>query len=131
MYHSKLLTEGEPTGVVDYATSDILPSTEGFPRTKDGNKPTSPGENTDPNSFNGGDCLDLWRSLLNTDLTIAPHQDSDPVYGHKDDIVAWFNGDKQCYYYYTKGFEAREKLPTLYYSPITGEFIRDMEIPSA
>ena len=121
MYHSKWLAEGEPSGVVDYATGDIFPSTTGYPLTL----------RTDnaPDHLEGDDCIDLWRSLLNTDLTVDRH--TSDVYGSESDIVAWFTGDKQCYYYYTSGFDEKERLPVLHYSPITGQFTQDSNVPSS
>ncbi len=123
LYHSKWLTQGETKDVVDYGTGDIYPSSTGYPLTKD--RSTNQGSD----QIHGSDCLDVWQSLLNTDLTITPHKDSDPVYGNKNDIVSWYTGN-QCYYYYTKGFEAKEELPALYYNPVTGETTRSVAKPS-
>lgn len=121
MYHSKWLTEGEPTGAVDYATGDILPTSTGYPLSK------SPNTNDDADKIYGNDCIDLWKSLLNTDLTIAKHVDGTPVYGNEADIVAWYTGSNQCYYYYTKGYEPQEKLPELLYDPVSGEMTRNSD----
>ncbi|ROV61016.1 prepilin-type N-terminal cleavage/methylation domain-containing protein [Vibrio ponticus] len=120
MYHSKWLTEGEPTGVVDYATGNIYPSVAGYPLTlRAGNS---------PDHLEGDDCVDLWRSLLNTDLTIERH--SDPIYGHEADIIGWYQGTDVCYYYYTKGYSKGEDLPRLNYNVRSGEFSRKMSSPA-
>ncbi|WP_194436262.1 type II secretion system protein [Vibrio fluminensis] len=119
MYHSKWLTEGEPTGVVDYATGNIYPSVAGYPLTlRSGNK---------PDHLEGDDCIDLWRSLLNTDLTVDRH--GTQVYGREANIITWYTGEQQCYYHYTDGYEVGEKLPTLYYDPKTGLFNKVVEKP--
>ncbi len=124
LYHSKWFTEGEPTGVVGYATGDIYPTSTGYPLTLRDNI-----ANQKPiDKLEGNDCLDLWRSLLTTDLTVAQHTVGEPVYNHQDDIVSWYTGD-QCYYYYTKGFNAGERLPILYYNPVSGEFTKKTDKP--
>ncbi|MFA0412546.1 type II secretion system protein [Vibrio renipiscarius] len=124
LYHDKWLTEGEPIGVVNYATGNIYPTSTGYPLTLRDNA----GSNSPIDKLEGNDCLDLWRSLLTTDLTVAHHIDGKPVYNHNDDIVSWYTGD-QCYYYYTKGADIGEELPILYYNPVSGEFTKKTERP--
>ncbi|EKO3366361.1 prepilin-type N-terminal cleavage/methylation domain-containing protein [Vibrio fluvialis] len=45
------------------------------------------------------------------------------------DIVSWYTGSNECYYY-TSGYGAEDNLPILYYSPLTGEISVTTESPT-
>ncbi|EGU46743.1 hypothetical protein VII00023_07409 [Vibrio ichthyoenteri ATCC 700023] len=129
LYHSKWLTEGETSSAVDYGEGDIYPSSTGFPISV-GYAPIQPGSATS-NAIRGEDCVSLWHALTNNDLTIrAQHEDSGAVLPSSTDIVSWYTGSNQCYYYYTPSYTKDEKLPILYYEPLTGKLKQTTERPS-
>lgn len=113
LFHSKWLAEGEPTGVVDYGQGDVYPSSTGFP--------ASVGRAlVDPSRIEGEQCFALWDALMDTDIT-ARAQGSDTVLPSDTDVVVWYTGSNECYYYYTTGYSSDEDLPKFFYSPLTGE----------
>ncbi|EGU29435.1 type II secretion system protein [Vibrio scophthalmi] len=129
MYHSKWLTEGETSNVVDYGEGDIYPSSTGFPISI-GHAPIPSGSSSS-NAIRGEDCVNLWHALTNNDLTIrAQHEGSGVVLPSSTDIVSWYTGADECYYYYTPSFSIDEKLPILYYEPLTGKLNQTTERPS-
>ena len=120
LFHNKWLTQGEPSPnqVVDYGQGDIFPSQAGFP--------LSVGTATHPNyPVTGEDCAELWEALMNVDLTIRAYGasgETGTILPSSTDIATWYTGSQQCTYHYTTGFEIDEKMPTMLYSPLTGEF---------
>jgi prepilin-type N-terminal cleavage/methylation domain-containing protein len=114
LYHAKWLTEGEPTGPVDYGVGDIYPSNAGFPVSVD--KVLN-----DPNQIEGEQCVALWHAIMQTDLTIQ--RLTTTILPSDTDIVSWYNSSQQCTYYYTTSFVDGEEMPLLLYSPLTGEFV--------
>lgn len=126
LYHSKWLTQGEPNGVVAYGQGDIYPSKAGYPISVD-EAPRVPTSEDQP-TIRGEDCVKLWNALTQTDLTIrAQHEGSGHVLPSNTDIVSWYTGNDECYYYYTPSFTIEEKLPILYYLPQTGELRQTKE----
>ncbi|RTZ16918.1 prepilin-type N-terminal cleavage/methylation domain-containing protein [Vibrio aquaticus] len=131
MYHDKWLTEGEPTGIVDYGEGDVYPSTTGFPISV--NQPPLVPNNNDNIQIRGGDCVSLWNAMVDTDLAIrSQHSGSGAVLPSEEQIVSWYTSSNECYYYYyTPSFNISEPLPILYYSPLTGETRQAMEMASS
>ncbi|MGF1720399.1 type II secretion system GspH family protein [Vibrio kyushuensis] len=125
-YHSKWLVEGEPapTETVDYGQGDIYPSLVGYPISVD----QPPYE--DATGIRGSDCVALWDALIDTDLTIRSQMSTGYVLPSHTDIVSWYTGSNECYYYYTTSYSSTEQLPILYYEPITGEMRTTEENPS-
>lgn len=116
MYHSKWFTEGEPdsTQSVGYGSGEIYPSDTGFPVAVD--------EIPHPDyPLRGTDCSKLWNALMDVDLTISDMDANRPVLPSETDIVAWYNGNNECIYHYTTGFNEDEKMPLMTYSPKTGD----------
>ena len=129
-YHSKWLTEGEHVGIVDYGNGDVYPSSTGFPISVD-RTPLTPNDN-DSILIRGGDCVLLWDALVDTDLAIrSQHADPGTVLPSDEEIVSWYTSGNECYYYYTPSFTIEERLPILYYSPLTGETRQTFEMASS
>ncbi|WP_315917246.1 type II secretion system protein [Vibrio fluvialis] len=126
MYNAQWLVDGEPaiSQAVGYGQGDIYPSTTGYPISVN-QIPYNEG-----NSIRGADCVALWPALLNTDLTIRSQMDTGYVLPSDSDIVSWYTGSNECYYYYTSGYGAEDNLPILYYSPLTGEISVTTESPT-
>jgi len=130
LYHAKWLTEGEPTGIVDYGNGDVYPSATGFPISVN-QTPLAPNDN-DTILIRGGDCVLLWDALIDTDLEIrSQHDDPGTVLPSEEEIVSWYTSGNECYYYYTPSFTIDERLPILYYSPLTGETRQTTEMASS
>ncbi|OLQ94403.1 methylation site containing protein [Vibrio ponticus] len=119
LFHSKWLTQGEPepTETVDYGNNDIHPSITGYPISVGDNQP--PTDSDYP--VNGEDCVDLWHALTNNDLTIRSLSGTGVILPSDTDIVSWYRGKHECTYYYTSGFAEDEHMPSMFYSPITGD----------
>lgn len=120
LYQAKWLTEGEPSGPVDYGQGDIYASATGFPISVN-QPPLSPDPNGGSIAIRPSDCFALWDALIDTDLSIR-QQGSGTILPSDSDIVVWYTASNQCYYYYTTGFSDGELMPELLYSPLTGEF---------
>ncbi|CAK1751039.1 MSHA pilin protein MshB [Vibrio crassostreae] len=116
MYHSQWLVDGEPNfdQVVDYGEGDVYPSLTGFPISVQ-EQPTNPPQ------VSGDQCVALWNSLIDSDLVARSQNDTGFILPSDEAIVSWYNGQNECFYYYTPSFTISERLPILYYSPITGE----------
>ncbi|KLN66286.1 type II secretion system protein [Vibrio sp. VPAP30] len=121
LYHSIWLVEGEPSAAVKgYANGVVIPSSGGFPRTV-------------ASTASIPNCPELWKNLLNTDLTVEVH--TDPILPTDADIVSWYRGSgdsASCYYYYVSNISDYDtKIWTLNYFPQDGsyEVIRNNTLP--
>ncbi|MDK9736659.1 prepilin-type N-terminal cleavage/methylation domain-containing protein [Vibrio sp. D404a] len=117
MYHSQWLVDGEPDfdQVVNYGEGDVYPSETGFPISVREQPPTQAPQ------VEGDQCVALWNSLIDSDLIARSQYDTGYILPSTEAIVSWYTGTPECYYYYTPSFTQSERLPILYYSPITGE----------
>ena len=117
MYHSQWLVDGEPDfdQVVDYGKGDVYPSETGFPISVLEQAPTIAPQ------VSGEQCVALWNSLIDSDLVARSQYDTGYILPSAEAIVSWYTATPECYYYYTPSFTQSERLPILYYSPLTGE----------
>ncbi|KII79710.1 prepilin-type N-terminal cleavage/methylation domain-containing protein [Vibrio renipiscarius] len=120
LFHNKWLVEGEPSPEqsVDYGEGNIFPSEAGFP--------ISVGKAANSKyPVTGENCAELWHALMDVDLTIRAYGasgDTGTILPSTADIATWYKGSGECTYHYTTGFDLDEKMPTMLYSPLTGEF---------
>lgn len=126
LYNTRWLVDGEPviSQAVGYGQGNIYPSAAGYPMSVD----QIPYQ--DGSAIRGEDCVALWPALLTTDLTIQSQMDTGYVLPSESDIVSWYTGSNECYYYYTTGYSTTDKLPILYYAPLTGETRVTTESPT-
>ena len=117
MYHSQWLVDGEPDfdQVVNYGKGDVYPSETGFPISLLEQAPTIAPQ------VSGEQCVALWNSLIDSDLVARSQYDTGYILPSAEAIVSWYTATPECYYYYTPSFTQSERLPILYYSPLTGE----------